>query len=220
MENWVGHTASPTLPDHQKQVYVGSRPREGGRPPSRSPTPGPPLRRRRRNLHDAGGLNPSAAARAAACDWVRASRARWESWIPARCAPGQRADSDLDDCDPCPAGSFCSGGVEPDRPCPANAYCPIGASAPVPCPEGRATASDGGAEGECSLCRGGYRALGGGCFTEQVLAAAARAAFSRRTDAPRRAPAGAVAMLRLLHRLPATATVPHVNRTRSLARSS
>ncbi len=101
---------------------------------------------------------------------MRASRARWAAWIPARCAPGQRADSDLDGCDPCPAGSFCGGGVELQRACPADAYCPIGASAPVPCPEGRATASDGAAEaeGECSLCRSGYRAAGGRCFTEQV----------------------------------------------------
>ena len=114
----------------------------------------------------AAGATADAASRAVACDWLRASPARWADWIPAICGPGSYSDPTATRCLPCPPGSVCAGRAAQPVDCPPNFYCGANCSRPSPCPPGRGTVQDGATTAaDCSLCReSGAVMVQGGCF--------------------------------------------------------
>jgi hypothetical protein len=124
-----------------------------------------------RALKDAG-LDTDAAARTAACGWVRANSDRWQLWIPAVCPPGQMSDITLTMCLACPRGSTCAGGTAQPLPCPPSFYCPANASAALSCPAGRTTVGGGATSPEdCNACLPGSVAVsvGAGCLSLSSL---------------------------------------------------
>lgn len=67
-----------------------------------------------------------------------------------QCPAGQYPTGNpFDPCDPCPAGSFCTGS-SPPQVCPAGRYCPAGSAVPIICPAGSYCPAGSAAPTACS----------------------------------------------------------------------
>ena len=76
-------------------------------------------------------------------------------------------------CLPCPAGSYCGGGLDAPVICPLGFFCPPGAAAPTPCWGERQTSAAGSsAAGDCTECAAGFLSVPGGrgCVPLAVVA--------------------------------------------------
>ncbi|GIQ81354.1 hypothetical protein KIPB_002301, partial [Kipferlia bialata] len=76
----------------------------------------------------------------------------------------------LDDCESCPAGSYCAAGCDTPVICTMGYYCPLGTATPIPCPIGTIGIAEGyNLVEQCDACDAGYFCDGLGRTTAKGL---------------------------------------------------